>query len=158
MDDGADANHPSLALQHQLTEKACPDVAPHSCRHCRGVAVDLRRQQAYEIIAADERNAAGWRLHPAPTGFTSDEALAAAADGCRFFSFVVRHLRGEDGQRRLDVVDGSEVTLTATMSTNGATAGVSIRWPAPDGRMRNQYHKMPIFHLYTVPGKAGGTF
>lgn len=131
------------------TQQADPDISPHSCRHCRRVAIDLRRQHAHETLPADEERPKGWRIQPTPIGLTFGEALRAAADGCAFFSFVIGTLRAQGSQVERDP---SEITITGTMQ-GGASLGFSIQVrDQASGTVQQRYNPTQSLDLYTVPG------
>jgi len=141
----------SLSYQlsrHRELEKTHPDIVPHSCVHCRKVAVDLRRQHAYKIVPAEEERPKGWHVQPSRTGFTYGEAMAAAADGCSFLSFVVGNLQGRGSNGVIS--HDSEVTITGVVQSM-ASVGFSIQL-AYQGKLQHRQAFMQSLDLYTVPG------
>jgi len=145
----------SLVLQHQAAEKANPTIASHSCHFCRKVAVDLRRQHAYQILPPDEQRPKGWRVQPSKSGFTYGEVLSAAADGCAFFAFIAGTLQVQDANR-VHAIDGSsEVTITGTVQA-AASVGFSIQ-RMYEGKTQHRHNPTQSLHLYTVPGSSGET-
>lgn len=139
---------PSFETQYQDPHDGLY-VSPHSCSYCRRVSVDLRRQHAYKILPSDEQRPKGWRVQPTASGFTFGDGLAAAADGCDFFSFVIRTLRAQ-GSR--DDTESSEITITGTMQ-GGASLGFSIQMrDHATGTVQHRYNPTQSLDLYTVSG------
>jgi hypothetical protein len=148
LEESGDATAQSLILQHQTLEKTIPDISPHTCSYCRKVAVDLRRQHAYQILPADKQRPKGWRVQPSRTGFTHEEAVAAADDGCSFFSFVVRSLHIQGPTTATDY--SFDVTMTGTVQSV-ASMGLSIQRRYGE-RTVHRHNPVQSLNLYTIPG------
>lgn len=150
-DEGGEKASLSFVAQHQKLERTHPDISPHSCTYCRHVSVDLRRQRAYQFDPGDDRRPKGWRVQPSRTGLTHGEALAAANEGCPFFSFVVRILRIPG--LNTEVGNSLEVTVTGMMQ-GVTTLGFSVQ--RRDQKTTTQSHNLTqSLTLYTVPGRPG---
>jgi hypothetical protein len=142
--------NPSLVAQHRLLDRANPAISPHTCSACRNISVDVRRQRAYQFLAGDEKLPRGWNVHASSTGLTYGDAVAAAKNGCLFFSFVVPVLPVTGSVAGID--ESSEVTVTGAVQ-GVVSLGFSVQWR--DGKTTMQRHNpTQSLTLYTVPGMA----
>ncbi|KAK4450449.1 heterokaryon incompatibility protein-domain-containing protein [Podospora aff. communis PSN243] len=134
---------PLLVAQHRLLDGANPAISPHICGACRNISVDVRRQRAYQLLAGDEKLPKGWRIHEFPTGLTYGDAVAAARNGCLFFSSLTRVW----GWAGID----SKVTVAATVRRVISLGFSAQRVEAKRPKQRLSTPTQSLT-LYTVPG------
>jgi hypothetical protein len=129
----------SLLSHHQLAEQTDPDTAPHACRHCSKVMLDLRRQQANYVY----RKTGAWadkRL----IGLDVAAARIAASEGCILFSFLCRtaDLNRPGAQER----GTEELQITATVGMRHTPA---VSFATCNDALGN----LGDYLMYTVPGE-----
>ncbi|KAK4444157.1 hypothetical protein QBC34DRAFT_442790 [Podospora aff. communis PSN243] len=152
-------DEPSLAevSDHLLAERQnVEEIAPHQCRYCEKLLIDLRRQVAEVVLRHDQpssgEKAGTWRATTPghETGYSFRQAEYAASEGCLLLSSLVRHAYsnlnpGPFGPLTPESTAYQERAVRVKISMR---RGAEIRFSL----LTNSLGELGEFFVYTMPG------